>query len=149
MSSVQHVDYRWQTIFHNGRFGKKHVRFGILSWLRNHAKCQLIPKSLGNATFGGFMVGRASRLTSNNLPTQARRPRYIQKSKSKRVSPIRRHRLSAAVCSFGSDGECARKWTSLHTAETAMPPSFVMQSSISKGQRLDRDFEDLSGTECQ
>ena len=65
------------------------------------------------------MVGRASRLTSNNLPTQAsgleptprkaRLPRYIQKSKSKRVSPIRRHRLCAAVCSFGSDGECARK----------------------------------------
>jgi hypothetical protein len=39
--------------------------------------------SLGNATFGGFIVGQASRLPSNDLPTQARRPRYIQKSKSK------------------------------------------------------------------
>jgi len=39
--------------------------------------------SLGNATFGGFFVGRASRLPSNDLPTQARRPRNIQKSKSK------------------------------------------------------------------
>jgi hypothetical protein len=39
--------------------------------------------SLGNATFGGFIVGRASRLPSKDLPTQARRPRYIQKSKSK------------------------------------------------------------------
>jgi hypothetical protein len=27
--------------------------------------------SLGNATFGGFMVGRASRLPSNDLPTLA------------------------------------------------------------------------------
>jgi hypothetical protein len=43
----------------------------------------LIPISLGNATFGGFIVGRASRLPTNDLPTQARRPRYIQKSKSK------------------------------------------------------------------
>jgi len=32
--------------------------------------------SFGNATFGGFMVERASRLPSNDLPTQARRPRY-------------------------------------------------------------------------
>ncbi len=39
--------------------------------------------SLGNATFGGFIVGRVSRLLLNDLPTQARRPRYIQKSKSK------------------------------------------------------------------
>ena len=44
---------------------------------------ELIPMSLGNATFGGFNVGRASRLPSNDLPTQARRPRYIQKTKSK------------------------------------------------------------------
>ncbi len=29
------------------------------------------------------MVGRVSRLPSNDLPTQARRPRYIQKSKNK------------------------------------------------------------------
>jgi len=43
----------------------------------------LLSISLGNATFGGFIVGRASRLPSNDLPTQARRPRYIQKSKSK------------------------------------------------------------------
>ena len=43
----------------------------------------LIPTSLGNATFEGFVVARASRLPSNDLPTQARRPRYIQKSKSK------------------------------------------------------------------
>jgi hypothetical protein len=43
----------------------------------------LIPISLGNATFGGFIVGRASRLPSNDLRSQARRPRYIQKSKSK------------------------------------------------------------------
>jgi hypothetical protein len=42
-----------------------------------------IPISLGNATFGGFIVGRASHLPSNDLPSQARRPRYIQKSKSK------------------------------------------------------------------
>ena len=41
-------------------------------------------------------------------------------------------RLCAAVCSFGSDGYGARKWTSLHTAETAMPPSFVVKSPISK-----------------
>jgi hypothetical protein len=47
------------------------------------AKKILIPISLGNATFGGFIVGRASRLPSKDLPTQARRPRYIQKSKSK------------------------------------------------------------------
>ena len=39
--------------------------------------------SLGNATFRSFIVGRASRLPSNDLPTQARRPRYIQKTKSK------------------------------------------------------------------
>ena len=49
------------------------------------------------------------------------------------VSPSRRHRLCAAVCSFGSDGQGARKQTSLHTAETAMPP-FPLQSPISKGQ---------------
>jgi hypothetical protein len=30
-----------------------------------------------------YWVGWASRLPSNDLPTQARRPRYIQKSKSK------------------------------------------------------------------
>jgi hypothetical protein len=49
--------------------------------------------SLGNATFGGFIVGQAPRLPSNDLPTQAsglepaprkaRRPSYIQKFKSK------------------------------------------------------------------
>jgi hypothetical protein len=39
--------------------------------------------SLGNAAFGDFIVGRMYRLPSNNLPTQARRSRYIQKSKSK------------------------------------------------------------------
>jgi hypothetical protein len=42
----------------------------------------LIPISLGNATFGGFIVGRASRLPSNDLRSQARRLRYIQKSQS-------------------------------------------------------------------
>jgi hypothetical protein len=47
------------------------------------AKKVLIPISLGNATFGGFIVGRVSRLPSKDLPTQARRPPYIQKSKSK------------------------------------------------------------------
>ena len=31
------------------------------------------------------MVGRASHVPSNDLPTQARRPRYIQKSRSKLV----------------------------------------------------------------
>jgi hypothetical protein len=35
------------------------------------------------ATFGVFIVGQASRLPSNDLPTQARRLRYIQQSKSK------------------------------------------------------------------
>jgi hypothetical protein len=35
--------------------------------------------SFGNATFGGFIVGQASRLPSNDLRSQARRPRYIQK----------------------------------------------------------------------
>ena len=39
--------------------------------------------SPGNATFRSFMVVRASRLPLNDLPTQARRPRYIQKSNSK------------------------------------------------------------------
>jgi len=39
--------------------------------------------SLGNPTFGGFVVGRASHLPSNDLPTQARRPRYTQKTKNK------------------------------------------------------------------
>jgi hypothetical protein len=39
---------------------------------------RVIPMALGNATFGGFMVGRVSRLPSNDLPTQARRLRYIQ-----------------------------------------------------------------------
>jgi hypothetical protein len=37
------------------------------------------PMSFGNATFGGFIVGWASRLPSNDLRSQARRPRYIQK----------------------------------------------------------------------
>jgi hypothetical protein len=35
--------------------------------------------SFGNATFGVFIVGQASRLPSNDLRSQARRPRYIQK----------------------------------------------------------------------
>ena len=39
--------------------------------------------SLGNATFGGFIIGRESCLPTNDFPTQARRPRYIQKSQSK------------------------------------------------------------------
>jgi hypothetical protein len=33
------------------------------------------------------MVGRAYRLPSNDLPMKARRPRYIQKSKSKLRHP--------------------------------------------------------------
>ena len=41
--------------------------------------------SLGNLTFDRFVVGRASRLPLNDLPTQARCPRYNQKSKSKRL----------------------------------------------------------------
>jgi hypothetical protein len=36
------------------------------------------------------MVKRASRLLSNDLPTQARRPRYIQKSKSKLLLVLHR-----------------------------------------------------------
>jgi len=39
--------------------------------------------SLGNLTLDRFVVGQASRLPLNDLPTQARRLRYIQKSKSK------------------------------------------------------------------
>ena len=39
--------------------------------------------SLGTSTFDCWSVGRASRLPSNDLRTPARRPRYIQKSKSK------------------------------------------------------------------
>jgi hypothetical protein len=55
--------------------------------------------SLGNATFGGFIVGRASRLPSNDLPTQARRPRYIQKSKSKLplVLHLHKHPILGAI----------------------------------------------------
>jgi len=46
--------------------------------------------SRGNATFGGFILGRSSRLPSNDLPTQARRPRYIQKSKSQLLLVLKR-----------------------------------------------------------
>jgi hypothetical protein len=42
------------------------------------AWCGVIPISLGNATFGGFITGRAYCLPSNDLRSQARRPRYIQ-----------------------------------------------------------------------
>jgi hypothetical protein len=38
--------------------------------------------SFGKATFGDFIVGQASRLPSNDLRSQARRPRYIQKTNS-------------------------------------------------------------------
>jgi hypothetical protein len=36
------------------------------------------------------------------------------------------------VVLLGSDGEGASKWPSLKTAETAVPPSFALQSLISK-----------------
>lgn len=39
--------------------------------------------SFGNPTFDRLMVGRAYPLPLNDLPTQTRRSRYIQKSKSK------------------------------------------------------------------
>jgi hypothetical protein len=39
--------------------------------------------SLGNLTLDRFVVGQVSRLPLNDLPTQVRRLRYIQKSKSK------------------------------------------------------------------
>ena len=42
----------------------------------------------------------------------------------KKVEGHSASRLCAAVCSFGSDGEGARKKSSLHTVETAMPPLF-------------------------
>ena len=39
--------------------------------------------SLGNLTFDCFVVGRAFLLPLNDLHSQARRPRYILKSKNK------------------------------------------------------------------
>ena len=44
-------------------------------------------------------------------------------------------RLCAAVCSFGSDGQGARKQTSLHTTETAMPPFSAAKSNF-KGTKV-------------
>ena len=45
-------------------------------------------------------------------------------------------RVSPVCCGLllSSDGYAARKQTSLHTTGTAMPPSFALQSLISKGQ---------------
>jgi len=79
--------------------------------------------SLGNATFGGFIVGRASRLPSNDLPTQARRPRYIQKSKSKLllVSTIS---YAYAVARLGADrASMARSLTPVVATLLAVSPS--------------------------
>jgi hypothetical protein len=59
-------------------------------------KSSLIPMSLGNPTFGGFVVGRVSRLPSNDLPTQARRLRYIQKSKKQAAFGISCFEISAS-----------------------------------------------------
>ncbi len=35
---------------------------------------------------------------------------------------------------LGCDGQSASKWPSLKTAETAVPPSFALQSLVSKWQ---------------
>ena len=56
---------------------------------------------------------------------------------AQRVSPIRRLYEPEAppVCVgvlLGCDGQGASKWPSLNTAETAVPPSFALQSLISK-----------------
>jgi hypothetical protein len=57
--------------------GKDVEHFGL-----DRVLVRLIPMSFGNPTFVRLIVGRASRLPLNGLRSQARRPRYIQKSKS-------------------------------------------------------------------
>jgi 20S proteasome alpha/beta subunit len=53
--------------------------------------------SFGNATFGGFVVGRTSRLPLNDLRSQARRPRYIQKVQKQAACGIAGFRADRSV----------------------------------------------------
>ena len=78
---------------------------------------RIIPMSLGNATFESFIIGRASRLSSNDLPTQARRPRYIQKFKSKLLLVIFRGWPARARAKTPEGGRAPRdQISSLHFA---------------------------------
>ena len=65
--------------------------------LLEYCKIELLPISLGNATFGCFIVGRASRLPSNDLPKQARRPRYIKAQKQAAFGIIPKHQRCAVT----------------------------------------------------